>query len=338
MSVTGKRIILTDANFADINISSEHYTLVSIAITTQPTKQTYTIGEAFDTQGMVVSATMTEDTTHETVVRAVTGYTYEPSDTFTTTGSKTITVSYTKGGVTKTATTTVTVTSGTVYNITGSITNGSLGGASTIASGASAVANIVPNSDYTYPSTVTVTGATYEYNSTTGAVTLSNPTGNVTITATCEENSFVNMTFLIGAYTWNQSSYAPNTNIRATWFGTLHSGDTLAIADNAKAGTQYQIVFSPLSGTTGHTTANDTVRQEWHDAGLPITGFPESAYTDLPLTMPAGITGRVAVTVKDANAPNTAISTSELSKILKIKWGNPSDPTNNPVSSQEQAG
>jgi polyisoprenoid-binding protein YceI len=108
-----------------------------------------------------------------------------------------MTISYTRGGVTKTTTVTATVQQGggTVYSITGSITNGSLTGDSSVAAGGSANVTISPSSGYTYPaavSDITVTGATKgTYNSSTGALTITNATGNVTITAACPSSGAV---------------------------------------------------------------------------------------------------------------------------------------------------
>ena len=78
--------------------------LVSIAITTAPTKTAYTAGETFDNTGMVVTATYSNTTT-----KAVTGYTVTPSGALATTDTS-VTISYTEGGVTKTATQAITVT------------------------------------------------------------------------------------------------------------------------------------------------------------------------------------------------------------------------------------
>lgn len=64
--------------------------LVSIAVTTPPTKTAYRYGEAFSTAGMVVKATYTDGST-----AAVTGYTTSPS-TFTSLGSQSVTVKYTE--------------------------------------------------------------------------------------------------------------------------------------------------------------------------------------------------------------------------------------------------
>ena len=72
-----------------------------------------------------------------------------------------------------------------VYSITASVTNGSYSGATQISTTASGT--LSANQDYVLPSSITVTGATLDsYDSSTGAVSISAPTGNVTITCVCE--------------------------------------------------------------------------------------------------------------------------------------------------------
>lgn len=78
-------------------------TLTGISITTQPTKTTYAVGGSFDSTGMVVTATYDTGATKE-----VTGFTFSPQ-TFSSAGTKTVTISYTENGVTKTTTLSVTV-------------------------------------------------------------------------------------------------------------------------------------------------------------------------------------------------------------------------------------
>ena len=64
-------------------------TLSSIAVTTKPTKLEYTVGEAFDATGMVVTATYSDETT-----APVTAYTTDAPETFATAGTVTITVTF----------------------------------------------------------------------------------------------------------------------------------------------------------------------------------------------------------------------------------------------------
>lgn len=69
------------------------------------------------------------------------------------------------------------------YSITTTITNGSYSGDNTIIDTATVI--LSANTKYTLPSTISVTGATYTYDSSTGVVSLSNPTGNVVINVNC---------------------------------------------------------------------------------------------------------------------------------------------------------
>ncbi|MCI5534265.1 MAG: bacterial Ig-like domain-containing protein [Firmicutes bacterium] len=80
--------------------------LSSIAITTQPTKRNYTKGETLNLSGMVVKATFNSGNS-----AVVTSYTTSPANgsTLSTIGTITVTVSYAENGVTKNASTTVTV-------------------------------------------------------------------------------------------------------------------------------------------------------------------------------------------------------------------------------------
>lgn len=76
--------------------------LSSIAITTPPTKTTYTAGENFDPTGMMVTATYTDSSTS-----AVTGYTLSNNTNLTT--NPNVIVSFSSGGVTKTVVVSITV-------------------------------------------------------------------------------------------------------------------------------------------------------------------------------------------------------------------------------------
>lgn len=82
--------------------------LTKIEITAQPTKKVYEYGDSFQSAGMVVKATYSDGATAD-----VTGYSCSPT-LLSTVGTQTITVSYTENGVTKTATTSVTVNRKTI--------------------------------------------------------------------------------------------------------------------------------------------------------------------------------------------------------------------------------
>ena len=91
-----------------VNITVEPPLLRSIAVTTQPAKTVYAIGETFDPAGMVVTATYSDGS-----AAAVTDYTTAPTAALTVSDTA-ITISYTENAVTKTATVNITVKAGKV--------------------------------------------------------------------------------------------------------------------------------------------------------------------------------------------------------------------------------
>jgi len=81
-----------------------------------------------------------------------------------------------------------------VFDITANVTNGTYSGATSISAGGVATASIAPSASYTYPAQITVNGVTgtsgsvgvsWAYNSSFGTITFSNPTDNITVSATC---------------------------------------------------------------------------------------------------------------------------------------------------------
>ena len=86
-------------------------TLTNIAVT-PPTKIIYNVGESLNTNGMVVTATYSDYST-----RNVTSSSTTTGFNSSTSGTKTITVSYTESGITKTATFSVTISPATLSSI-----------------------------------------------------------------------------------------------------------------------------------------------------------------------------------------------------------------------------
>lgn len=71
------------------------------------------------------------------------------------------------------------------YAITATVTNGTATGANVIHTGETVALTIAADEGYKLPDTVTVTGASQTWNKETGTLTLSNPTGAVTVSAVC---------------------------------------------------------------------------------------------------------------------------------------------------------
>lgn len=83
------------------------------------------------------------------------------------------------------------------YNINSTISNGISSGTTIIEENGTALVTLSADNHYILPSSITVTGATHTYSSSTGIICLSNPTDNVEITAICLDNA------LYGSYTFN---------------------------------------------------------------------------------------------------------------------------------------
>ena len=102
VTLNGERY-LSDPFTVDYTATPVPKELTSIEITTPPTNVEYTEGESFDPTGMVVTAKYSDNTSNP-----VTSYTCSPDGALSTSDSS-ITVSYTEGGVAKTATQAITV-------------------------------------------------------------------------------------------------------------------------------------------------------------------------------------------------------------------------------------
>ena len=104
---TGSAELITwdlDTGFAAAIEGLSLVKLVSISITTAPTKTAYKAGETFSTAGMVVTATYSDGTS-----QVCTGYSVSPSGTLRA-GMTSVTIQYTEDGITVSATQTISVT------------------------------------------------------------------------------------------------------------------------------------------------------------------------------------------------------------------------------------
>ena len=92
-----------------VTVGTEVKRLAAIAVTNGPAKTVYTEGESFDSAGMTVTANYSDGTK-----KPVTGYTVTPSGALTV-NDRSVTVTYTEGGITKTAVQKITVNAAAVY-------------------------------------------------------------------------------------------------------------------------------------------------------------------------------------------------------------------------------
>ena len=208
--------------------------LSSIKVTTAPTKTTYYIGESFNSAGMVIQATMSDNTT-----KTVTGWTYSPTGALTL-NTKTITISYTEGGTTKTCTYTI-----TVNNVLSSIAVTTPPTKTAYFEGQTFnPAGMVVTATYADGSTGAVTGYTY---SPTGALTANNTTITISYTYNgTTKNCTQAITVTAISTTLNANSWATIRAVSDAGQGANYwnVGDTKAITINGKVG---NFTFSNLA-------------------------------------------------------------------------------------------
>jgi hypothetical protein len=107
--VSGTTFIMPPSDVT-VKAEFEKVTLSSISVTSNPTKMSYTVGETLDLTGMTVTATYSDGSADDVTDKVTT----DPAAgaALNDTGSIPVTVSYTEGGATQTATFSVTVSAG----------------------------------------------------------------------------------------------------------------------------------------------------------------------------------------------------------------------------------
>ncbi len=144
----------------------------------------------------------------------------------------------------------------TEYSITVNETNGSHTGASTIKESRTASLTFTPDSGFGQPASVTVTGATYTWTRGTGVLSLSNPTGNVTVTYEAVGNELDSITLSAnsGNYILGDDFIKPTVTAHYT---------VAAAADVTSSAT--------FTGYDPYTTGNQTVTVSYTEGGITKT-------------------------------------------------------------------
>jgi len=189
-----------------IDSNSETYSIIP---SSWPISTTVTYGSYSGATSIAVNGTA------QVTISVNTGYALPLSDSDITVTNATLDSYNSSTGVitisNPTGNVSISTTCPVEYSITTTITNGTSSGDSTIIAGSTATVNISANSGYIRPTTVDVNGATSSYNSSTGVISLSNPTGNVTISATCSATYYISTTVDYGYYSGASSMIAGET-------------------------------------------------------------------------------------------------------------------------------
>lgn len=196
--------------------------LMSIAITTAPTKTAYFAGETFSATGAVVTATMGDGTT-----KAVSGSaTWTPTGALTAESGKTMTATYTEAGITKTATTTINVYAVTMQAKDESGDAIAVGGPGAPSRSVTSISPAADAGNYVFKQW-TISGASLGSSATTKSNTISTPTGAVTVTAVYYEPRVIKWSVN------NDDSYEEGTPTLAVAYNTAISAVPTAPDDDA---------------------------------------------------------------------------------------------------------
>ena len=234
--------------------------LTKIEITAQPTKKVYEYGDSFQSAGMVVKATYSDGATAN-----VTGYSCSPT-VLSTVGTRTITVSYTENGVTKTATTSVTVNRKTISAVpsqSGTLTyNGgsqsptwnnysttqlTIGGTTSGTNAGSYTATFTPKSNYRWADgTTTAKSVSWSIGKAAGSLSIS-PTSMTLDTTTKSKTITVTRS-------GNGTISATSSNTAAATVSV--SGNTVTVT--GKANGSAKITISVAAGTNYTAPASKT--------------------------------------------------------------------------------
>jgi predicted CoA-binding protein len=265
-----------------VSIVASPKTLTAIDITTPPRKTVYLVGEILDTTGIAVTATYSDESTEE-----VSGYTVTGFDSSEAVGTQTITVRYTYGGVTKTATFTVSITANRTLSLI-AITTPPTKIAYTVGESLDTTGMAV-TATYSDGSASPVTGYTTNgFNNAAVAasqtVTVSYTEGDVTKTATFNVSITANRTLSLIAIT------APPTKIAYT------VGESLDTTGMAVTATYSDGSTAPVP-VTGYTTsgsnnaavaASQPVTVSYTEGGVTKTATFNVSISAVP-SSPAGI-------------------------------------------------
>ena len=281
--------------------------LTGISILTPPSKTTYTAGETFDPAGMVVQATYSNGATLQ-----ATGYTYSPS-TALTDGTTEVTIVYTEGGVSASATQAVTVVhrlesiavttqpSKTVYEYGDSFASAGMVVRASYSDGATA--NVTGFS--CSPSTLSTVGT----QTVTVSYTERSVTKTTTLSVTVERKSLSTVPSQSGSLTYSGSAQSPswsNYNSAQLTLGGVTSG--------TNAGS-YNATFTPTANyrwSDGTTTAK-TVSWTIGKAAGSLSISPTSMTLDMNNKTKTITVTRAGDGAISAVSGNTAVATVSVS-------------------------
>ena len=240
-----------------------------IAVTTQPTKTTYFIGEAFDPTGMVVTATFADDTTADVTE----GCTFSPESMAA--GTQSVTITYVRAGVTKTATVAVAVRTLDHIAVTTPPSKTAYKYGETFQP-----AGMVVTAYYTDETSRAVTGYTY---SPTGALAMN----NTTITISYTEGSVTKQTTqaITVAKVLESIEITTPPNKTAYFSGETFNPAGMVVTAHYNDGSSAAVSGYTYSPTGALATGNTTITVSYAEGGVTKTDTQAITVTAISNTL-----------------------------------------------------
>ena len=240
-----------------------------IAVTTQPTKTTYFIGEAFDPTGMVVTATFADDTTADVTE----GCTFSPETMAA--GTQSVTITYVRAGVTKTATVAVAVRTLDHIAVTTPPSKTAYKYGETFQP-----AGMVVTAYYTDETSRAVTGYTY---SPTGALAMN----NTTITISYTEGSVTKQTTqaITVAKVLESIEITTPPNKTAYFSGETFNPAGMVVTAHYNDGSSAAVSGYTYSPTGALATGNTTITVSYAEGGVTKTDTQAITVTAISNTL-----------------------------------------------------
>lgn len=344
LSITTGGSTTTYSNYST-QCTASSCTLSSITLNTSSVQKSFSVGDAFNYTGLIVTANYSDCESKTVTPTSVS------SPVMSTTGNKTVTVSYTESGTTKTATYTITVEAAPEYTVTFMNMGGTHATCTgTAGSAISAVSEPAACAGYTFegwstsqyavdntgtpslstPTTIPVGGATYYavYSKTEGSG--SSSTSNITASASLVSGSTSGYTFATGKnggssnptynstggdvrlYAKNQITISASSTITQIVFNLSTQGKKRLAPITASAGTiaTQKLGDNEVTWTGSATSVTFTVGDKATYGSDGASKAGQLCFTSVNITSGSGSSTTYHTTAPDCSCTATITATS----------------------------
>ena len=271
--------------YSDYSLTCTTCTLTGITLNTSGVTTSFTVGDSFTSEGLVVTASYEEGGCSN---RTVTPTSVSSPD-MSTTGTKTITVTYTEGDVTKTKTYEITVEPAPTYTIRFFDGTTQIGANQEVTSGQSAIKPSDPadctDNGYTFVGWYTSKLADDNTTVTSGWIT--------DFTATQNQDYYA-------VYSHTVSSGSGGSSNESVTFSDLYTSDTDVEGTKISIGTHTSVTFTKGSANSKYYASGSSIR--WYGGGSCLVESDAGNLTNITFSFGSS-DGSNAITASGYSAP-----------------------------------